>query len=124
MFLTWIVSHTNGKYSRKEETLYICFDAITNRLVARLLTTHPLAYFYYLLILFGIVWNVLGSCWIAAAFRHYSLGFASCYLVGVILAWISVIASPFFVFSGLFVCDHIINRRTVLWKIEEMPHYT
>ena len=59
-----------------------------------------MAYWYYLIILGGIVWNILGSCWIKAAFVYYPRGFSACYLVCVILSWISVIASPCFVFFG------------------------
>lgn len=46
------------------------------------------------------MWNILGSCWIRSAFVYYPRGFSVCYLVCVILSWISVVASPCFVFFG------------------------
>ena len=88
--MCWLVVRSKGKYSRKEESLFI----------ARILTTHPLAYFYYLIILGGVVWNILGSCWIGSAFAFYSVGFSTCYLICVILSWISVAMSPLFVVFG------------------------
>ena len=75
---------------------------ISVRFIARILTTHPLAYFYYLIILGGVVWNILGSCWIGSAFAFYSVGFSTCYLICVILSWISVAMSPLFVVFGVF----------------------
>lgn len=59
-----------------------------------------MAYFYYVMILGGIVWNALGSGWIGEAYRSYSHSFAVCYLVCIILSWVSVTLSPAFVLFG------------------------
>ena len=48
------------------------------------------------------MWNILGSCWIGSAFAFYSVGFSACYLICVILSWISVVMSPLFVVFGVF----------------------
>ena len=53
------------------------------------------------------MWNILGSCWIGAAFSSYSPGFSACYLVCVILSWISVVASPMFVLFGTISCSPV-----------------
>lgn len=75
------------------------------RIVMNLLATHPVAYFYYVVILGGIVWNVLGSGWIGAAYKYYNHAFAVCYLVCIILSWVSVILSPTFVLCGTTRCS-------------------
>ena len=110
-----LVARNKGKYSRKEESrLVLCFRVIF-RYIASLLVTHPLAYFYYFIILGGIVWNILGSCWIGAAFSSYSPGFSACYLVCVILSWISVIVSPMFVLFGTLHSITLPSRRSSLF---------
>ena len=72
-----------------------------NRIVSNFLATSPFAYAYYLMILGGIVWNTLGSTWIKEAFRVYGKPFGACYLVCVILSWVSTFISPTFVFCGM-----------------------
>lgn len=73
---------------------------LTGRVVANLLATHPLAFFYYTLLLGGVVWNTLGSGWIGTAFSDYAHSFGVCYLVCIILSWVSTVLSPIFVFCG------------------------
>ncbi len=72
------------------------------RIVANFLTTNPISYAYYLMVLGGVVWNSLGSGWVSVAFRDYNHAFGVCYLVCIILSWVSTIISPSFVFAGTF----------------------
>lgn len=110
-----LVARNKGKYSRKEESRSLFnFLVIFYRYIASLLVTHPLAYFYYLIIIGGVVWNILGSCWIGAAFSSYTPGFSACYLVCVILSWISVVVSPMFVLFGTSHCIMLPSRRSSL----------
>lgn len=110
-----LVARNKGKYSRKEESRSLFnFLVIFFRYIASLLVTHPLAYFYYLIIIGGVVWNILGSCWIGAAFSSYTPGFSACYLVCVILSWISVVVSPMFVLFGISHCIMLPSRRSSL----------
>lgn len=95
-----MVARIKRYYSRREESLLLYFIPMINRIVANFLTTSPAAYMYYLMILGGVVWNSLGSGWIAPAFRDYNHSFGVCYLVCVILSWISTIISPTFVLCG------------------------
>ncbi|KAK8829392.1 hypothetical protein WA556_000645 [Blastocystis sp. ATCC 50177/Nand II] len=92
-----LVNRIRPYYSHKEERL----------IVMNLLATHPVAYFYYVVILGGIVWNVLGSGWIGAAYKYYNHAFAVCYLVCIILSWVSVILSPTFVLCGGLVYGRV-----------------
>lgn len=70
------------------------------RIVANFLTTNPISYAYYLMVLGGVVWNALGSGWVSVAFRDYNHAFGVCYLVCIVLSWVSTIVSPSFVFAG------------------------
>lgn len=109
-----LVARNKGKYSRKEESRSLFNFLVICRYIASLLVTHPLAYFYYLIIIGGVVWNILGSCWIGAAFSSYTPGFSACYLVCVILSWISVVVSPMFVLFGMSRCIMLPSRRSSL----------
>ena len=98
-----MVSRIKRYYSRREEALLLRVILVIHRVVANFLTTSPAAYMYYLMILGGVVWNSLGSGWVEPAFKDYSRSFGVCYLVCVILSWISTIVSPTFVLSGKFL---------------------
>lgn len=99
-----MVSRIKRYYSRREEALLLHIILMIYRVVANFLTTSPAAYTYYLMILGGVVWNSLGSGWVGPAFQDYSRSFGICYLVCVILSWISTIISPTFVLSGRILC--------------------
>lgn len=92
-----------GKVLEKGRNYVVFVISCYSRFIVHILLTHPVAYFYYLILLGGIVWDILGSCWVATAFRHYTSGFAACYLVCVILSWVSTIMSPLFVLFGFLV---------------------
>ena len=80
--------------------MYSFLYTVIIRVVGNLLATHPVAFFYYCVIIGGVVWNSLGSGWITTAFRDYNKAFGICYLVCIVLSWISVVLSPTFVFCG------------------------
>ena len=89
-----------GKVLKKGRNNVTAMVSCYFRFIIHILLTHPFAYIYYLILIGGVVWDILGSCWIATAFRHYTSGFAACYLVCVILSWVSTIMSPLFVLFG------------------------